>query len=175
MRKSCAEVIHPLGQVCSNESRWNVLSPCLIQLLQDQSRWVKTAALRVLGYFISTFARSKPNDDGEDENAGHGETENENEAGREKGSGETKDAGSLSDQLNELVSLNDNEQFNDFNYWRDPIDHRIEFDEETKIQCNRSVRLSVSLSTIRSFSQLRRTPVSPLCNSLVDSLGMTFR
>lgn len=48
-------MIHPLSQVCSIESRWKVLSPCLIQLLQDQSRWVKTAALRVLGYFISTF------------------------------------------------------------------------------------------------------------------------
>lgn len=60
VRKSCAEVIHPVAQVCSEESRWNILSPCLIQLLQDQSRWVKTAALRVLGYFISTFLRPPP-------------------------------------------------------------------------------------------------------------------
>ena len=65
VRKSCAEVIHPLGQVCSNESRWKVLSPCLIQLLQDQSRWVKTAALRILGYFISTFHNQQQFNDNE--------------------------------------------------------------------------------------------------------------
>ena len=136
-------MIHPLGQVCSNESRWNVLSPCLIQLLQDQSRWVKTAALRVLGYFISTFARSKPTDEGENENenADHAEPEVETKTDdvRENGSEETNGHSSLSDQLSEIVSLNDNEQFNDFNYWRDPIDKQIEFDEETTIQCNRSV------------------------------------
>ena len=58
MRKSCAEAIHPHDQICSKEYRWNILLACLIQLLQTQSYWVKTAALHVLGYFISIFQRS---------------------------------------------------------------------------------------------------------------------
>lgn len=106
VRKSCAEVIHPLAQVCSKESRWNVLSPCLIQLLQDQSRWVKTAALRVLGYFISTFQRT--NDEQDDQ--------------------PVKD--SQINQFSEQIPINENDRFNDFHFWREPIFNDFNFDDE---------------------------------------------
>jgi hypothetical protein len=101
-----------LAQVCSRESRWNILSPCLIQLLQDQSRWVKTAALRVLGYFISTFARS---DDQQEEE----ETKNNDEQ-----------INDLSLKVEQNVKIDDNDKFNDFNYWREPIVTNIDLDED---------------------------------------------
>lgn len=116
VRKSCAEVIHPLAQVCSKESRWNVLSPCLIQLLQDQSRWVKTAALRVLGYFISTFQRS--NDQQDEQNLNQ-----------------------LSEDFHDQIQINDNDKFNDFHYWREPI--LTYFDEEISLSSKQSL-LSIS-------------------------------
>ncbi len=114
VRKSCAEVIHPLAQVCSKESRWNILSPCLIQLLQDQSRWVKTAALRVLGYFISTFARSDKQDDDDEEES------------------------NLNEQQIENLSLENIQldQFNDFNYWREPILTNIDLDQDILYNSN---------------------------------------
>ncbi|CAF1273191.1 unnamed protein product [Rotaria sordida] len=116
VRKSCAEVIHPVGQVCSKESRWNILSPCLIQLLQDQSRWVKTAALRVLGYFISTFAQSNIDKQTDINN-------NKND---------------LSIKIEESTKINENDQFNDFNYWREPVITNIDFDKDFILNSNQS-------------------------------------
>ena len=113
-------MIHPLAQVCSKESRWNILSPCLIQLLQDQSRWVKTAALRVLGYFISTFARTNENDEqiNKDESKSNDQID------------------SLCSNLQENVQLTTNEKFNDFNYWREPLLMDINFDEIIRSSLN---------------------------------------
>ncbi|CAF3584726.1 unnamed protein product [Rotaria socialis] len=118
VRKSCAEVIHPVAQVCSKESRWNILSPCLIQLLQDQSRWVKTAALRVLGYFISTFAKSNQEES----------IEEDKKLNLTKINNEQIDA--LSSQIEQTVKINSNDQFNDFNYWREPLLTNIDFDQD---------------------------------------------
>ncbi|CAF1281058.1 unnamed protein product [Adineta ricciae] len=122
VRKSCAEVIHPLAQVCSKESRWNILSPCLIQLLQDQSRWVKTAALRILGYFISTFARTNENDEqiNKDESKSNDQIDN------------------LCSNLQENVQLTTNDKFNDFNYWREPLLTDINFDEVIRSSLSQS-------------------------------------
>jgi hypothetical protein len=118
VRKACAEVIHPLAQVCSRESRWNILSPCMIQLLQDQSRWVKTAALRVLGYFISTFARS--NNDNE---------ENEGEKTPTQ-SMSNEEIDRLCENVDQSIKLNDNDVFNDFNFWREPTSMNVDFEDE---------------------------------------------
>ena len=119
VRKSCAEVIHPLAQACSKESRWNVLSPCLIQLLQDQSRWVKTAALRVLGYFISTFARSNDQDDEQDET----------QSSSTKANDEQSD--DLSLKTEQKSQIEETDHFSDFNYWREAPLINIDLDEET--------------------------------------------
>lgn len=112
MRKSCAEVIHPVAQVCSKESRWNILSPCLIQLLQDQSRWVKTAALRVLGYFISTFLHSTSNpSDQTNEDLPSKPSIDDQQENKDK---------------NE-VNLS---EYNDFFFWKDSIYLNVNIDED---------------------------------------------
>lgn len=130
VRKSCAEVIHPIAQVCSKESRWNILSPCLIQLLQDQSRWVKTAALRVLGYFISTFAKM---------NNQHNEEEQEQEDEENKNKINNEQIDDLSTKVEENLKINANDQFNDFNYWREPILTDIDFDQDLIINLNQCI------------------------------------
>ena len=42
--------------VCSPAVRQSELSPLFLNLLKDQSRWVRMAAFQALGPFISTFA-----------------------------------------------------------------------------------------------------------------------
>ena len=46
----------PVSCVCSSAVRHSELSPLFINLLRDESRWVKIAAFQALGHFISTFA-----------------------------------------------------------------------------------------------------------------------
>ena len=46
----------PVSCVCSPTVRQAELSPLFINLLRDQSRWVRMAAFQALGPFISTFA-----------------------------------------------------------------------------------------------------------------------
>ena len=132
VRKSCAEVIHPLAQVCSKESRWNILSPCLIQLLQDQSRWVKTAALRVLGYFISTFARSDQDEEQEQQQ------QQQQQDGQDNKQSDSNDQqiDNLSSNLEQNIKLDENEKFNDFNYWREPISMDIDLDQDVLFSSN---------------------------------------
>merc|ERR1712223_224445 len=48
----------PVSCVCSPSVRQSELSPLFINLLRDQSRWVRMAAFQALGPFISTFADS---------------------------------------------------------------------------------------------------------------------
>merc|ERR1719382_494456 len=55
-RKACADVFMPVSCVCSPTVRQTELSPLFINLLRDQSRWVRMAAFQALGPFISTFA-----------------------------------------------------------------------------------------------------------------------
>ena len=73
VRKACADVFMPVSCVCSpavrsvtnyihrlhfifSLYRQSELSPLFINLLKDQSRWVRMAAFQALGPFISTFA-----------------------------------------------------------------------------------------------------------------------
>merc|ERR1719458_2095610 len=56
VRKACADVFMPVSCVCSPTVRQAELSPLFINLLSDQSRWVRMAAFQALGPFISTFA-----------------------------------------------------------------------------------------------------------------------
>merc|ERR1719458_2108964 len=56
VRKACADVFMPVSCVCSPTVRQTELSPLFINLLRDQSRWVRMAAFQALGPFISTFA-----------------------------------------------------------------------------------------------------------------------
>merc|ERR1712223_500190 len=58
VRKACADVFMPVSCVCSPSVRQSELSPLFINLLRDQSRWVRMAAFQALGPFISTFADS---------------------------------------------------------------------------------------------------------------------
>merc|ERR1719211_845128 len=48
----------PVSCVCSPAVRHSELSPLFVNLLRDESRWVKVAAFQALGHFISTFADS---------------------------------------------------------------------------------------------------------------------
>jgi len=56
VRKACADAFMPVSCVCSPAVRHAELSPLFINLLRDESRWVKVAAYQALGHFISTFA-----------------------------------------------------------------------------------------------------------------------
>ena len=56
VRKACADVFMPVSCVCSPAVRQRELSPLFVNLLRDQSRWVRMAAFQALGPFISTFA-----------------------------------------------------------------------------------------------------------------------
>ncbi|KAH6944146.1 hypothetical protein HPB50_002051 [Hyalomma asiaticum] len=56
VRKACADVFMPVSCVCTLATRRNSLAPLFLNLLDDQSRWVRIAAYQALGPFISTFA-----------------------------------------------------------------------------------------------------------------------
>ncbi|PIK63051.1 putative serine/threonine-protein phosphatase 4 regulatory subunit 1 [Apostichopus japonicus] len=56
VRKACAECFMTVSCAVSSVVRRDRLSPLFVQLLCDQSRWVRMAAFQNLGPFISTFA-----------------------------------------------------------------------------------------------------------------------
>uniref|UniRef100_A0A8C7XZ09 Putative WW-binding domain-containing protein n=1 Tax=Oryzias sinensis TaxID=183150 RepID=A0A8C7XZ09_9TELE len=56
IRKACAECFMMVSNSTSPEVRRSKLSPLFINLISDQSRWVRQAAFQSLGRFISTFA-----------------------------------------------------------------------------------------------------------------------
>ncbi|KFM73721.1 Serine/threonine-protein phosphatase 4 regulatory subunit 1, partial [Stegodyphus mimosarum] len=56
VRKACADVFVDVASVINLQTRKEVLSHIFINLLSDNSRFVKNAAYRSLGGFISTFA-----------------------------------------------------------------------------------------------------------------------
>ncbi|KAH9370604.1 hypothetical protein HPB48_010733 [Haemaphysalis longicornis] len=56
VRKACVEVFVPVSRACCLAIRRGSLAPLFLDLLDDQSRWVRTAAFQALGPFISTFA-----------------------------------------------------------------------------------------------------------------------
>lgn len=96
MRKACAEVFMSLSRVVSATKRRNDLGSLFVNLLQDESRWVRMAAFQALGPFISTFSRAE-------------------EIELEGGSGAAQSAAAAAESsLEEL-------DFNSFSYWRDPL------------------------------------------------------
>ncbi|XP_071491752.1 serine/threonine-protein phosphatase 4 regulatory subunit 1-like [Diadema antillarum] len=56
VRKACAECFMTVSWATSKSKREQELSNLFVQLLRDQSRWVRMAAFQALGPFISTFA-----------------------------------------------------------------------------------------------------------------------
>ncbi|RUS92186.1 hypothetical protein EGW08_000039, partial [Elysia chlorotica] len=56
VRKACAECFMTVSCACSLEIRRNELANLFVNLLCDQSRWVRMSAFQQLGPFISTFA-----------------------------------------------------------------------------------------------------------------------
>ena len=56
VRKACAEVFMSISRVVSQSKRRHDLGALFVNLLQDESRWVRMAAFQALGPFISTFA-----------------------------------------------------------------------------------------------------------------------
>ncbi|KAL4234722.1 Serine/threonine-protein phosphatase 4 regulatory subunit 1 [Mactra antiquata] len=56
VRKACAECFMAVSCTCSSEVRNTDLAAVFVNLLCDQSRWVRMAAFQQLGPFISTFA-----------------------------------------------------------------------------------------------------------------------
>ncbi|XP_005112857.1 serine/threonine-protein phosphatase 4 regulatory subunit 1 isoform X2 [Aplysia californica] len=56
VRKACAECFMTVSCACSLEVRRNKLANLFVNLLCDQSRWVRMSAFQQLGPFISTFA-----------------------------------------------------------------------------------------------------------------------
>lgn len=58
VRKACAEVFMSLSRVVSAAKRRQEFSTLFVNLLQDESRWVRMAAFQALGPFISTFSRA---------------------------------------------------------------------------------------------------------------------
>merc|ERR1719239_599370 len=58
-RKACADVFMPVSCVCSPTIRQTELSPIFINLLTDQSRWVRMAAFQALGPSITTLLHNE--------------------------------------------------------------------------------------------------------------------
>ena len=62
VRKACAEVFMSLSRVVSVAKRRHDLGLLFVNLLQDETRWVRMAAFQALGPFISTFSRCAGDD-----------------------------------------------------------------------------------------------------------------
>ncbi|BFZ19203.1 hypothetical protein BsWGS_22242 [Bradybaena similaris] len=56
VRKACAECFMSVSCACSLQTRRTELANLFVNLLCDQSRWVRMSAFQQLGPFISTFA-----------------------------------------------------------------------------------------------------------------------
>ncbi|KAL8581161.1 hypothetical protein ACOMHN_033608 [Nucella lapillus] len=56
VRKACAECFMTISCACSLDTRRQFLAGLFVDLLSDQSRWVRMSAYQNLGPFISTFA-----------------------------------------------------------------------------------------------------------------------
>ena len=145
VRKACAEVFMSVSCVCSTSVRRRELSPIFINLLRDQSRWVRMAAFQALGPFISTFADPSVtallhNDNGEIIVVDHQKLSQrfheleeaalaEKHPGDQDGDGPTAQKGtpSLSNSTTSpqgtgtSESAGEGELFNDFFYWREPV------------------------------------------------------
>lgn len=137
--------------ICSATIRRKELSPIFINLLRDQSRWVRMAAFQALGPFISTFADPSVtallhNHNGEIVVVDHQklskrleEIEEETRAqaqpdvagGVRKLTSANHSAENASTPLNSKSTANlqfqydesaeSTEAFNDFFYWREPV------------------------------------------------------
>ena len=98
VRKACAEVFMSISRVVSQSKRRHDLGALFVNLLQDESRWVRMAAFQALGPFISTFSRPRHDPSGQ-ETAPF-----------------PQDASMDSDSAPDFDA-----DFNSFSYWRDPL------------------------------------------------------
>ena len=89
-----------LSRVVSASKRRNDLGSLFVNLLQDESRWVRMAAFQALGPFISTFSR----------------IETEREASLSSSLSSTGAAESA-----EAEPVESESDFNSFYFWRDPL------------------------------------------------------
>ena len=102
VRKACAEVFMSLSRVVSATKRRNDLGSLFVNLLQDESRWVRMAAFQALGPFISTFSRM------------------ENELEEEEGAAQSAAAATES-SVTAVETEPEESDFNSFYFWRDPL------------------------------------------------------
>lgn len=114
VRKACAEVFMSLSRVVSPSKRRNDLGSLFVNLLQDESRWVRMAAFQALGPFISTFSKEDGADgltDGKDGDSSS--CSSRNECSPSEAASSEKEGGAMSGEAES--------DFNDFHYWRDPL------------------------------------------------------
>lgn len=57
VRKSAVESLAMINLMCSEKCRWEKLTPVILNLLKDPHKWVSLAAFKILGQFISAFAK----------------------------------------------------------------------------------------------------------------------
>ncbi len=111
VRKACAEVFMSLSRVVSVAKRRHDLGLLFVNLLQDETRWVRMAAFQALGPFISTFSRCAGDDSTVSEDQQH-----------HVASPEGDSSGSADTCTGDADSAKDTDQnFNSFYYWRDPL------------------------------------------------------
>lgn len=102
--------------------RCHDLGVLFVNLLQDESRWVRMAAFQALGPFISTFSQPKDVDDeGVSVLAGDGASSNSGDAGKSSSTVAAADD-------HDPGAIEADQHFNSFYYWRDPV-HELDVAE----------------------------------------------
>ncbi|CAG2101590.1 unnamed protein product, partial [Medioppia subpectinata] len=146
VRKGCADFFVPVAITVSNQVRKEVLSPLFVNLLNDQSRWVKTAAFQSLGPFISTFADPSKTglyysdngivviEDHTSNDSGLGSSESNANSPTDIDVDEVEET--LNEEFSQLSTTShkkqidtENNEFSQFQFWRDPIPElQLEFE-----------------------------------------------
>ena len=103
-----------LSRVVSVQRRRHDLGMLFVNLLRDESRWVRMAAFQALGPFISTFTRPQEGDTFDDEDAGGAEM-------LASPSLSSLGAGDVSADDEACKEAEVDADYNSFCYWRDPL------------------------------------------------------
>lgn len=119
-----------LSRVVSATKRRNDLGTLFVNLLQDESRWVRMAAFQALGPFISTFSRLESELEGASQSASESALLAAGELSAE----------SASEEVEPMES-----DFNSFYFWRDPLPE-LNFIPTTSIDQELLTSSSYSLS-----------------------------
>lgn len=59
MRKACVENICTISEISDKETRENNLTAIILKMIKDNNKWVKLAAYKCLGPFISSLSGMK--------------------------------------------------------------------------------------------------------------------